>query len=63
MVFRKMVHNEQERQRKRHIIYYKLSNLKEKERQKRRDNNKTLQERERIEEMVRQIMRIKENES
>ena len=58
MVFRKMVHNEQERQRKKTRIYYKLSNLKEKEREKRRDNNKTLQERERKIEMVRQIMRI-----
>ena len=43
---------------KRHIIYYKLSNLKERERKKRRDNNKTLQERERIEEIVSKIMRI-----
>ena len=58
MVFRKMVHNEQERQRKKTRIYYKLSNLKEKEREKRRDNNKTLQERERIEEIVSKIMRI-----
>ena len=58
MVFRKMVHNEQERQRKKTRIYYKLSNLKEREREKRRDNNKTLQERERKIEMVRQIMRI-----
>ena len=63
MVFRKMVHNEQERQRKKTRIYYKLSNLKEKEREKRRDNNKTLQERERIEEIVSKIMRIKEKES
>ena len=48
---------------KRHIIYYKLSNLKERERKKRRDNNKTLQERERIEEIVSKIMHIKEKES
>ena len=48
---------------KRRIIYYKLSNLKERERKKRRDDNKTLQERERIEEIVSKIMHIKEKES